>query len=123
MIRYTLCFLLLVAPATTVGCGGSDSDGGMLTPPSDPPVIAAGSTIPLGTTVRVEVGGRYDVEAGASSIRTRCWGYVAVTIPGDAQPNSCESSDGSGNQTHSLGGASFVDIELGPGAMADVTLL
>ncbi len=81
--------------------------------------------IPLDDTVRINTSGDYPLPAGATRLVTRCTGSVTVmfsTGPGAMESNTCESADGTANQTNIVTGATQVTFQLDPGAFADVTL-
>ena len=88
--------------------------------------------IPLDDTVRINTSGdtrsrpaHYPLPAGATRLVTRCTGSVTVmfsTGPGAMESNTCESADGTANQTNIVTGATQVTFQLDPGAFADVTL-
>ncbi len=99
-----------------LGCGDTE--------PSNEPV-SPGATLPLGTTVRIDEVGTYVLPAGATSLTTRCWGRVTVTFtpPGGAtQSNTCQSPNGSANQTNDVTGVTSVMYEVDRGAYAHVTV-
>ena len=109
----------IVATALALlGCSGTAE------PNDEPATVSPGATLPLGTTVRVNSVGTYMLPAGASALTTRCWGRVTVTFtpPGGAtQSNTCESPDGSGNQTNDVTGVTSVMYDLDAGAYAHAT--
>ena len=117
----TTALLAVVFLLTT--CGSSSET---LIGPTPPAVtLSPGDTIPLGTTVRVSVSGVYRLPVGANRLTTRCTGSVSVTFStgsGPPQTNTCESPDGSANQTNIVTGATQVTFDLGAGALADVTV-
>jgi len=117
-----LCSFIVVFLSFVSACGdgGSSSGGGV--PATTPVAISPGGTIPLGTTVRITASGTYSLPKGANTITTRCTGEVTVTIPGAGQSNTCNSPDGSANQTNSVAGESEVMYELGQAASAQVTV-
>ncbi len=93
------------------------------TPPSR--TLQLGDTIPLDQTVRISTSGDYPLPARATRLVTRCTGSVTVmfsTGPGAMESNTCESADGTANQTNIVTGATQVTFQLGAGAFADVTL-
>ena len=109
--------LVFVASALgLLGCSGTTDPG--------PVTVFPGETLPLGTTVRVDAVGTYLLPAGATLLTTRCTGRVTVTFtpPGGAtQNNTCESPDGSANQTNDVTGVTSVMYDLDADAFADVT--
>ena len=118
-----LLAIAILAAAGTTGCG-SDSSGGVFTPPSPPP-LNAGETIPLQTTVRITASATYPLAQGGTSLRTVCRGHVDVIIenvPGSPVTNTCNATQGSSNQTNPVAGLNSVVFQLMRGATADVTL-
>lgn len=104
---------------------GLSACGGTTDPTDDPPTVSPGATLLLGTTVRIDAVGTYLLAAGASLLTTRCTGRVTVTFtpPGGAtQNNTCQSPDGSSNQTNDVTGVTSVMYDLDPDAFADVTV-
>ena len=117
------CLMAIAGAVLVVGCG-SDSSVGVVPDDSATP-LAAGATIPLGTSVLITDSATYPLAAGAVSIRTRCTGRVDITIetiPGSPVTNTCESPDGSSSQLNSVAGVDSVIYELQPDASAVVTL-
>lgn len=123
-IRSSLILSLVVLAATLLTACGSDSTGGVV---GAAPLrtLSVGETIPLGTTVEIVDSGTYPLETGASRLRTRCFGRVAVTIervPGSPETNTCDSDNGSSNQTNDVTGVDSVVYDIDAGALARVTL-
>ncbi len=113
--------VFLVASMGLVAACGDDE----VAAPDPPPVVTPGSTLPLGTTVRINTSGDYQLPQTATTLTTRCTGSVAVTfetMPGSPQTNTCDSATGSSSQTNIVTGASSVTYVLGTGALADVTV-
>lgn len=116
----TLVFLVASMGLVAVACGDDE-----MAAPDPPPVVNPGSTLPVGTTVRVNTSGDYQLPQTATTLTTRCTGSVAVTFettPGSPQTNTCDSATGSSNMTNIITGASSVTYVLGTGAFADVTV-
>lgn len=114
---------ILLVVALTAACGSSSETIIGPTPPSR--TLRPGETIPLDETVRILTGGDYLLPAGATRLTTRCTGSVTVmfsTGPGKMESNTCESADGTANQTNIVTGATQVTFRLGLGALADVTV-
>ncbi len=115
--------IILASFSFTAACGSSSETIIGPTPPSR--TLQLGDTIPLDETVRISTSGDYSLPAGATQIVTRCTGSVTVmfsTGPGEMASNTCESADGTANQTNIVTGATQVSFQLGAGAFADITL-
>jgi hypothetical protein len=100
-----------------LGCSSATDPG--------PVTVLPGATLPLDTTVRIDAGGTYLLAVGAGLLTARCTGRVTVTFTppsGATQNNTCQSLDGSSNQTNDVTGVTRVMYDLDPGAFADVTV-
>lgn len=122
-----LSFLVLACAVSACGGGGSSSGFDSAGTAADMPMtVAPGATLPLGVTVTVDQSGVFALPAGANIITTQCFGEVSVAIsrPGVATPevNTCNSPDGSANQTNVVGGAASVSYVVAMGASARVTV-
>ena len=115
----TSAMAAVVSLASLAACGESSA------PEPGLDTVAPGETLPLEVTVRVVESGTFDLPAEAASLTTRCFGTVTVefTPPdGPVQMNTCESDDGSSNQTNDVTGVASVDYTLGTGSFAEVTV-
>lgn len=120
-------FFWLAVPLALLaqGCDSSDSSFGVMTPPAPTRTLAAGETIPLGTSVTINKSAVYPLAPGANRLTTRCTGRVDVIIestPGNPVTNTCDSLTGSSQQTNLVGGLRTVEYVLGQGASGRVTL-
>ena len=116
---------LVVCFGVAVLVGGCSSTSEVTMGPTAPSrTLTPGETLPLGETVRVSMSGDYPLPSGANRLTTRCTGSVTVsfTTPSGSEMNTCESADGSANQTNTVTGATQVTFALGTGAFADVTV-
>ena len=97
---------VLLVVAFTAACGSTSETVIGPTPPSR--TLQLGDAIPLDETVRISTSGNYPLPAGATRLVTRCTGSVTVmfsTGPGAMESNTCESADGTANQTNIVTGA------------------
>ena len=123
-IRWLGVVMMAVA-AGSLGCSDGTAPTNEEPPDDGPAVVLPGETLPMGTTVKVDVSGTFGLPTGAVALTTRCFGTVVLTYAPPAnwvESNTCESADGSSSQTNDVNLVTNVMYDVGPGAFAHVTV-